>query len=97
MKLFALRDLKSNLFLTPNFQRSIADATRSFSSMVNDSSHPNMITQFPGDFRLYHLADFDSETGKLTVLDLPQDLGCALDFMAPDKQSVLPFMKQQSN
>lgn len=97
MKLFALHDVKAKIWLPPTFQKSIADATRSFSTMVNDKDHPNMITQFPSDFRLYHLGEFDQDTGKMVLLDLPNDLGSALDFKAPDTQSQLPFEVKTQN
>lgn len=90
MKLIAVKDMKSQLFLKPHFENSLADATRSFEVMANEGE--NMLSKFPHDFRLMHLANFDIETGILSPLDLATDLGSVADYQrkAPI-QDTLPF------
>lgn len=78
MKLFAVKDMKAQMFLEPRFQRSIADALRGWEVISNEGE--SMISRFPNDFRLYCLADFDSSTGRISIFDDPQDLGSAADF-----------------
>jgi len=78
MKLIAVKDMKSQLFLKPHFENSLADATRSFEVMANESE--NMLSKFPHDFRLMHIADFDIETGILSPMDLATDLGSVADY-----------------
>jgi len=78
MILIAVRDLKAELYLRPNFSPNIADAIRSWEVVSNEGE--SMISKFPNDFRLMHLADFDPSTGLLSPLELPRDLGSAADF-----------------
>lgn len=90
MKLFAIKDHKSGIFLQPNFQKSIPDALRSWEIISNEGD--SMVSRFPNDFRLYHLGDFDEQTGEISILAHPSDLGSAADFKrAPD--APLPFPK----
>jgi len=92
MKLLVIKDMKSGLFLRPSFSPSIADAMRNFEVLSNEGD--SMVSRFPADFRLFHLADFDAETGILSSLDSPSDLGSALDVKHPAPQGDLPFTKQ---
>lgn len=78
MILVSVRDMKAELYLRPNFQPNLADAIRSWEVVANEGE--SMISKFPNDFRLVHLADFDSSTGELKALDPPRDLGSAADF-----------------
>lgn len=88
MKLFAARDMKAQIYLKPFVTLTLADALRSFEMIANEPG--NTISQFPNDFRLYHLGDFDSNTGVLTVLDEAPDLGSAADFKKrPENQPSL--------
>lgn len=90
MKLIAVKDMKAQLFLKPHFENSLADATRSFSVMANEGE--NMLSKFPNDFRLLHIADFNIETGILTSLSQPADLGSVADYQnKPSQQETLPF------
>jgi len=78
MKLFAIRDMKAQTYLRPTISPSTADALRNFEIVSNEGD--SMISRFPNDFRIYHLADFDPITGVLDVLERPSDLGSAADF-----------------
>lgn len=79
MKLCVVKDMKAGLFLQLTSQRSVADAIRSWETVANDGE--SMITRFPNDFRLFYIADFNSETGVLTPLEFHQDLGSAADYV----------------
>lgn len=78
MKMFAVKDMKAQLYQRPFFSLSIADATRGFEVISNEGD--SMVSKFPNDFRLFYLADFDVETGAIKTLEFPQDLGSAADF-----------------
>lgn len=94
MKLFAVKDMKAGIYLNPNFQRSVADAIRSWEVVANEGE--SMVSKFPHDFRLYHLADFSQDNGILSVLETPQDLGSAADFKKrPAQQLPLDLNAQQ--
>lgn len=97
MKLVSIKDMKVGSYLTPNFQASLADALRHFEIMANEGN--SLISRFPNDYRLVHLGDFDSVTGRLEVLQEAVDLGSAFDFLrrAPAQESPLPFPSAVAN
>ena len=63
-------DLKSQLFGNPFTCINTAMALRSFSQAGRQ--HTTEICNFPSDFILYHIADFDDVTGKFTPVE-PRD------------------------
>lgn len=77
--LVAIRDAKAEYFLPPFFIESKGLAIRAFSDAVNDAQTP--ISKHPEDYALFHLADFASDTGKITPLDQPLHLCNALEFV----------------
>jgi len=81
MKLFTILDHKTQFFHKPFASRSIPDALRDWEMVANDSE--SMISKFPNDYRLYQIADFDLNSGKLTVLEDRLDLGSAADAKKP--------------
>lgn len=83
MKLFAVRDLKANVFLKPVADLNVASATRSFGLVVNEGS--SMISKYPADFALYEIGDFDEVTGMITVAPAPTSLGIGTDFVEEKK------------
>lgn len=59
--MFAVYDIKSQIFGSPFFSVNANTAVRSFAAAAND---PNSeISQFPTDFILYELGSFDDTTG----------------------------------
>ena len=57
LKVFSVFDSKLQVFNTPFFSRSEADATRSFSDLVRDSR--TTVGQHPGDFFLIKYGMYD--------------------------------------
>jgi len=86
MNIFAVKDMKAGIYLQPQAQKSVADAMRSWEVVANEGE--SMITKFPNDFRLHHLASFDEETGEITAFNQPQDLGSAADFVRKPSPSL---------
>lgn len=91
MKIVVVKDVKTPCYLQPYAVKSVQDALRSWDVLVNEGD--STISRFPNDFRLLHIADFDTEHGELHILERPQDLGSAADFQRPAPQSPLPFPK----
>lgn len=90
MKIFAVKDMKAQTFNRPNSANSIPDMVRSFEMAINDGE--SIMSRFPNDFRLFHLADFNIESGEILPLHTPTDLGSAADFVkVKPAQSSLPF------
>lgn len=74
LSIFAVFDSKAAVFGTPFFDQQEASAIRNFSDAVNDSSNPNnMWHKHPEDFSLFHLGEFDNNSGEL-VPNIPKSL-----------------------
>lgn len=59
----ALYDRKAEMFLDPFFVPTIGVAARDIGAEVNRSGEPNRLRDFRTDFELWHLGNFDSESG----------------------------------
>lgn len=77
MLLFAVKDMKAQLFAQPFAQRTKAEAMRAWDAVANGAN--SQISDYPNDFRLYCLASFNVETGVLDVYPRPEDMGSAAD------------------
>ena len=64
-------------FMSPFVIQTTAAAVRSFSQAVSDST--SGFAQSPRDYALFQLAEFDSETGMFSNLDICQRLIQAVD------------------
>lgn len=94
MKVFSIKDEKSGLHMRPFFEKSSVDAIRGLEVAVNEGD--SMLRKFPADFRLLCLGDYHESTGKFNLLDVPTDLGCAVDFVRSVVRSVdeLPLQRE---
>ncbi len=68
---YAIYDAKST-FLDPVVDSGDASARRAFAFAINNGG---LMGFAPGDFQLYHIADYDTCTGSLTALS-PFELIC---------------------
>ena len=71
-KIYSIRDAKAEYFTQPFFKKTHGEAERDFTQLVNDDK--SSIAQFPEDFDLYYLGDYDTENGKMTPIDTPQHI-----------------------
>lgn len=62
---FAIFDEKAKAFLPPFFLPEIGMARRTFGDCVNDPQH--QFSRHPSDYTLFHLADWDSNSGAFAV------------------------------
>lgn len=69
--IYCVRDVKSG-FQTPTAQVNDAVAVRGFASAVINSD--SVLFTHASDFALYKVAEFDSDSGRITPLDLPVEL-----------------------
>lgn len=69
--IYCVRDVKSG-FQTPSAQVNDAVAVRGFASAVINSD--SVLFTHAADFALYKVGEFDSDTGRITPLDLPVEL-----------------------
>lgn len=84
MKLFvfSIFDSKAEAFNTPIFLPAKGQATRTFEDQVNDESSP--FNKHPGDYTLFLIGEFDTDTGLLTPLSTPTSLGLAAEYLKPE-------------
>lgn len=65
----AVRDSAVGAFMRPFFVPSIGSAVRSFSDEVNRKAADNIMSGHPEDFELWHLADFEEESGTFHAVE----------------------------
>lgn len=71
LQVCAIRDVAVNAFNRPFFVQSLGLACRVFEDEVRRSSPDNPMTAHPADFALFHLGEFDEESGVFKCLDIP--------------------------
>lgn len=63
--LYAIRDVKTG-FMTPTMDSNDSAAVRNFFHAVRNSE--GILYSYAQDFDLYHIADYDSDSGVVTAL-----------------------------
>ena len=87
LKVYALKDIKGNLFNAPFFVKSTAEAMRAFYRAYITEDTP--VHMFPSDFALYELGSFDEEEGEFTLFGIPVRIAVADEFDDMDNEK--PF------
>jgi len=80
LKIFSVKDSKADVFSQPFFQKSHGEAERSFKMLVADPK--STVSQYPEDFDLYYIGDWDDIKGTLTKLDTPTHIVKATNLKA---------------
>lgn len=62
-RIFAIYDIKSELFSTPFFMTTAGEAVRAFKDLVNNGD--TTIARHPGDYRLMSLGTWDNAKGSI--------------------------------
>ena len=60
--IYSIRDAKTG-FMAPTFDMNDASAARNFEHAVMNSA--SLMNSHPGDYALYRIGEFDSESGEL--------------------------------
>lgn len=68
-------DSKVKAYARPFFQKTVGEALRSFTAVVNDETTD--LYKYSEDFSLMHLGEWDEETGHFESLNVPINLGLA--------------------
>lgn len=71
-KVYTIRDSKGEFYGAPFTKQTHGEAERTFHQLKKDDKTP--IFQYPEDFDLYYIGEFDNLTGKLTGIDTPQHM-----------------------
>lgn len=69
-KVFGIRDVKAGFYNPPFHVKSHGEAERAFVQLVKDPK--TTIAQFPNDFDLYFLGEFDDNNGMMASIEHPQ-------------------------
>lgn len=77
-RIFAIYDSKARSFLQPFYAPEIAVAQRHFRTAANDAA--TQICQYPEDFTLFYIGEYDDQSGVITPLDKMENLGLANAF-----------------
>lgn len=83
LKAFSIRDQKGETFNTPFFKTTHGEAERDFRTVTNDPK--STLNQYPEDFDLYYLGEYDTNKGTFTSLDTPQHLLKAVSVIQKQK------------
>jgi len=78
-KVFAIYDSKIKAFMQPFFMLHQGQAIRGFQQLIQDKK--TNVGQYPADFTLMQIGEFDEESGRLESLEAKVDLGNALQYL----------------
>jgi len=86
LKMFSIRDQKAETFNSPFFQSTHGEAERAFRTAVHDSK--TQLHQYPEDFDLYFLGEYDNQSGVISPLDTPQHMVKAISCIKPQIEPI---------
>lgn len=66
-KMYSVYDKKTGVYMSPFFANHDAQAVRMFTSACK--SQDSLLAEYPEDFELYCLAEFDPDSGEIRALD----------------------------
>lgn len=71
-QVMAVRDRAMDAFMRPMFVPAVGAGVRAFSDEVNRKAADNSMNVHPEDFDLYHLGEFDEQTGAFELFSAPK-------------------------
>lgn len=86
LQVFSIRDTKAEAYMRPFFLQTKGLALRTFIELANNQGED--MHKHAGDYHLFHIGTYDDSTGKLTPLEVKENLGCAIDYINPGKSVV---------
>jgi hypothetical protein len=82
LQIFSIFDQAAGAFLPPWHAQTLEVALRRFRATVNaHHQESNPIAEYPEDYTLFHLGEFDQATGETRPLPTPHSLGVAVTFV----------------
>lgn len=84
VQVFAVHDDKAQAYLPPFVMHTRGQAIRAFTDSINDASTP--FYKHPGDYRLYHLGEWDDSTGLYQQADAPMYIVSGGDLTTKEKK-----------
>lgn len=89
LKVFAVRDVKSQAFLQPFYSPSVGSALRAFGDAVNDKSCP--FNKHPEDYVLYEIGSYDDGSAGLFPLEVIKMLSTGSDLIDRSADLKIPL------
>lgn len=77
LKAYSIRDAKGEIYHNPFFKHTHGEAERDFHQVVNDDK--STLNQFPDDFDLYYIGEYDNTAGTFKSLATPQHITKAVN------------------
>lgn len=79
LKMYSIRDSKTEIFNNPFFNHSHGEAERNFRDLVNDEK--SMLFKYPEDYDLYYMGEYETTTGKISPIDSPAHMMKAVNLV----------------
>lgn len=79
LSMFTVYDSKAEFYSKPFYARTTGEALRSFQEAANDRAI--LVGQYPADYTLFCIGEFDENTGEINLLDAFQSLGRGIDYL----------------
>lgn len=95
LKMFAVYDSKAEAYMQPFFMQSRGQAIRAWDGLVNDAK--SEMCQYPADFTLFELGEYDDSNGQVEMLDAKINLGCAIEFKKKPADTLPLFPAKEGN
>lgn len=86
-KVYCVYDNKALFWLQPFYAMQHGQAMRAFSDEVNTRN--SSMNRHPTDYALFHVGEFDDQTGQLQPVHPAVNLGLAAEFLKPDQTAPL--------
>jgi hypothetical protein len=91
LKMFAIRDGKTESYGTPFFAPHKGQAVRMFQQLANDRR--SEVWKFPRDYVLFEVGSFDLSSGEVAHLTVPAMLGMAAEYLDERLQGEMPMVQ----
>jgi len=83
--MYSVFDIKSRIYHPPMYCHNTGHATRMFTSIFLEPK--TTINQFPDDFQVFQIGEFDDSNGKIKPLQNPELICSAADLINSDAWS----------
>ncbi len=80
-KIFAINDIKAKAYFPPFYLPETEMAQRKFGDLINTETE---LSLHPADYTLFELGEWDDNTAEFTLLEIKENLGNGLEYVAQD-------------
>ena len=94
-KVYSVYDKKAMFFSSPMVFDYLPQATRVFENEVKNKN--SQLNQYPEDFALYQIAEFDETKGTIIALDTPRHICDAMDYVLPFTDNAPMYENEKLN